>query len=80
MTSQTFFAFFQLRDDYYAGLEERYFATYEQAREKKLVIDFDAKPPAPVPNKMGVTVVDNVSLEDVVKYIDWVSFSHFIDT
>ena len=36
-------------------------------------IDFDAVPVAPQPNKLGATVIDNVSLEDVVPYIDWVS-------
>lgn len=62
-----------MREDYYAGLEDRYFLTYDQAKEQKLVIDFDEAPVAPAPNKPGVTVIDNVSLEDVVPYIDWVS-------
>jgi len=62
-----------MREDYYAGLEDRYFLTFEQAKKQKLVIDFDDTPPAPRPNKLGVTVVDNVKLEDVVPYIDWVS-------
>ena len=39
----------------------------------KIDIDFDAVPVAPQPNKLGVTVIGNVSLEDVVPYIDWVS-------
>jgi len=63
-----------MREDYYAGLEDRYFLTYDQAKEQKLSIDFDVSPPAPVPNKLGVTVVDYVSLEDVVPYIDWNPF------
>lgn len=62
-----------MREDYYAGLEDRYFLTYDQAKEQKLKIDFDAAPPAAAPNKVGVTVIDSVSLEDVVPYIDWVS-------
>mmetsp|Transcript_24210 Transcript_24210/g.49556 ORF Transcript_24210/g.49556 Transcript_24210/m.49556 type:complete len:671 (+) Transcript_24210:2-2014(+) len=64
----------EMREDYYAGLEDRYFLTFDQAKEQKLVIDFDAVPPAPAPNKLGVTVIDNVSLEDVVPYIDWNPF------
>jgi len=64
----------ELREDYYAGLEDRYFLTFDQAKEKKLVIDFDAKPPAPAPMKVGVTVIDDVSLEDVVPYFDWNPF------
>lgn len=63
----------QMREDYYAGLEDRYFLEFEKAKEQKLVIDFDAVPPAPAPKKLGVTVIDDVSLQDVVPYIDWVS-------
>jgi len=64
----------EMREDYYAGLEDRYFLTYEQAKEHKLVIDFDAVPPAPAPNKLGVNMIDNVSIEDIVPYIDWNPF------
>jgi cobalamin-dependent methionine synthase I len=54
-------------------LEDRYFLTHDQAKEQKLSIDFDSNPPAPIPNKLGVTVIDNVSIADIVPYIDWVS-------
>merc|ERR1712176_1582731 len=64
----------ELREDYYAGLEDRYFLTFDQAKKKKVDIDFDVIPPAPVPNKLGITVVENVTLEDVVPYIDWNPF------
>lgn len=39
------------------------------------MIDFNAVPPAPSPNKMGITVIDSVGLKDVVPYIDWVSLT-----
>lgn len=64
----------EMREDYYAGLEDRYFLTFDQAKEQRLSIDFDATPPAVAPKKLGVTVIDNVSLEDVVPYIDWNPF------
>jgi len=64
----------EMREDYYAGLEDRYFLEFEKAKEQKLVIDFDAVPPAPAPKKLGVTVIDDVSLQDVVPYIDWNPF------
>ncbi len=64
----------EMREDYYAGLEDRSFLTFEEAKGEKKVIDFDAKPPAPVPNKIGVTVIDSVNLADVVPYIDWNPF------
>ena len=65
----------EMREDYYAGLEDRNFLTFEEAKKEKKVIDFDASPPAPVPNKLGVTVIDSVNLADVVPYIDWVSIA-----
>ena len=62
-----------MREDYYAGLEDRNFLTFEEAKNQKKVIDFDALPPAPVPNKLGITVIDSVKIADVISYIDWVS-------
>ena len=64
----------EMREDYYAGLEDRYFLTFDQAKERKKVIDFDAKPPAPPPNKPGVTTIDQVKIADIVPYIDWNPF------
>ena len=62
----------EMREDYYAGLEDRYFLTFDQAKEQKMKIDFDNAPPAPAPNKPGVSVVDSVRVADIVPYIDWV--------
>jgi 5-methyltetrahydrofolate--homocysteine methyltransferase len=64
----------EMREDYYAGLEDRNFLSFENAKKAKYAIDFDAHPPAPTPNKIGVTVMDSVKIADVVPYIDWVSF------
>ena len=64
----------EMREDYYAGLEDRYFLTFEQAKEQKMKIDFDNAPPAPAPSKPGVSVVDTVKVADIVPYIDWVRF------
>jgi 5-methyltetrahydrofolate--homocysteine methyltransferase len=63
----------EMREDYYAGLEDRYFLTFEQAKEQKCKIDFDNFPPAPTPNKLGITVIDTIKIADIVPYIDWVS-------
>jgi 5-methyltetrahydrofolate--homocysteine methyltransferase len=60
----------ELREDYYAGLEERYFLDFDKAKKAKLEIDFDVCPAAPTPNQLGVNVVDNVSLEVIFPYID----------
>merc|ERR1712216_333317 len=37
-------------------------------------IDFDENPVAPIPAKLGLTVIDSVSLEDIVPFIDWNPF------
>eukprot|EP00592_Proboscia_alata_P023875 CAMPEP_0194443776 /NCGR_PEP_ID=MMETSP0176-20130528/126892_1 /TAXON_ID=216777 /ORGANISM="Proboscia alata, Strain PI-D3" /LENGTH=1469 /DNA_ID=CAMNT_0039270071 /DNA_START=276 /DNA_END=4685 /DNA_ORIENTATION=+ len=64
----------EMREDYYAGLEDRYFLTFDQAKEQKFTIDYDADPPAPTPSKVGITVIDDVSLETILPYIDWNPF------
>ena len=61
-----------MREDYYAGLENRYFLTFEKAKKQKFVIDFYSVPPVTAPKKLGITSIDSVSLEDIVPYIDWV--------
>ena len=68
----------EMREDYYAGLEDRNFLSYEKTKERKLSINFDETPPPSTPKKMGVTLIDSVSIEDVVPYIDWVSDSRSI--
>ena len=62
----------EMREDYYASLDDRYFLTFDQSKDRKCKIDFDAKPPAPTPNQLGITVIDTVQISDIVKYIDWV--------
>merc|ERR1711879_157566 len=64
----------EMREDYYAGLEDRYFLTFEQAKEQKYKIDFNVTPPACTPNSLGVTLIDNICLEDVLPFMDWNPF------
>ena len=64
----------EMREDYYDGLEDRNFLSFEDAKGEKLEIDFDANPPQPPPKRMGITVIDDTSLEDVLPYIDWNPF------
>lgn len=64
-----------LREEHYAGLEERKYVTIAEAREKKIDLDFcGAEPPASAPNKLGVTVFADYPLQDVLDYIDWNPF------
>ena len=65
----------EMREDYYAGLEDRNFLSFDEAKEQKLAIDFSERPPAPAPKKLGLTVIDTVKIADVVPYIDWVCTS-----
>merc|ERR1712157_91891 len=64
----------EIREDYYAGLEDRYFLSFDDSKKQKQIVDFNAVPPAPTPNKTGISVIDYVSLKDVVPYIDWNPF------
>ena len=63
-----------IREDYYAGLEEKRLVDIATARAKSFKIDFSADPPPPKPNKLGVTVIDNYDMREVAKYIDWNPF------
>jgi len=42
----------EMREDYYAGLEDRNFLTFEEAKKEHKAIDFDTVPPAPVPTSL----------------------------
>ena len=42
-----------MREYYYAGLEDRYFITFEKAKEQKFVIDFDSVPPCDCAEETG---------------------------
>ncbi|KAL7558878.1 hypothetical protein ACA910_019416, partial [Epithemia clementina (nom. ined.)] len=64
----------EMREDYYAGLEDRYFLSFDKAKEQRMTINFDESPPPKTPNKLGVTLVDSVSIQDIVPYIDWNPF------
>merc|ERR1711871_1338995 len=63
----------ELREDYYAGLENRAYATYEDTLKGSYNIDFKASPPPKTPNNIGITVVEK-SLEDVIPFFDWNPF------
>lgn len=65
----------ELREEHYAGQEERHYLTFEKAQSKGMKIDFTKRPPAPAPLKPGITVVtEDYGLSDVLDYIDWNPF------
>ena len=64
----------ELREEYYAGLEDRKFVDLAKAQDKKYEIVFEAMPVPPIPNECGVHVIDNYTLDMVLPYIDWNPF------
>mgnify|MGYP006077793277 FL=1 len=64
----------EMREEYYAGLEERRLLTYEQALSKRMKIDFNATPPVCAPKQLGVQHIKGFPLADVMDYIDWSPF------
>lgn len=65
----------ELREEHYAGQEERHFLPFDKARAVGLKIDFNKRPPAPAPLQPGVTVTTGkYRLDDVLNYIDWNPF------
>ena len=62
----------EMLEDYYTGLEDRNFLSFEEAKASKMKIDFDAFPTAPVPKNLGVTVINSIKIVDTVPYIDWI--------
>jgi 5-methyltetrahydrofolate--homocysteine methyltransferase len=61
----------QIREDYLSGKKDRQFLSLPDARALAPKLK-----PAPVkaPNKLGITLLDNVRLGDLVPYIDWSPF------
>merc|ERR1719217_1019079 len=65
----------ELREEFYAGLEDRKYLDLEKARAKMLTIDW--KDPAMQPCKpklIGKKVYKDFPIEDVVNFIDWTPF------
>jgi 5-methyltetrahydrofolate--homocysteine methyltransferase len=65
----------ELREEFYAGLEDRKFLDLSKARGSMLAIDW--KDPAlspPQPKLVGKKVFKNFPIEDVIHAIDWTPF------
>lgn len=64
----------ELREEHYAGQEERHYLTFEKAQSKGKKINFVKRSPVCAPLKRGITVVNDYALDDVLDYIDWNPF------
>jgi 5-methyltetrahydrofolate--homocysteine methyltransferase len=64
-----------VRDRHAARMTDKRRVTLDAARKNKFQIDWDDYTP-PVPVKTGITVFDDISLEEIESYIDWTPFFH----
>lgn len=64
----------EMREEYYEGLEERQMLTLQDARNKKMNIDWIQSPPPGKPTFLGEKVYDDYPLEKLLDHIDWNPF------
>jgi 5-methyltetrahydrofolate--homocysteine methyltransferase len=65
----------ELRDEFYAGMEDRTYLDLKACQSKKMEVDWSLPENAPVkPSHMGTKVFKEYPVEDVVPYIDWNPF------
>ena len=65
----------EMREEFFAGLADQKFLSLDKARQRRLQLDFGSPQHAPcVPRKLGVTVMADVAIADVLPYIDWNPF------
>jgi len=64
----------ELREDFYSTNQERKVLSLKDAQAKRCKIDFTTNPPAVAPKHMGVTVLDQYKVSDVLPFIDWDPF------
>src|SRR5690606_34477614 len=62
----------QLREAYLQKLKQCALLPYADALQHKAYINMDLK--IPVPQKIGVTVFEEVPLKEISEYIDWTPF------
>ncbi len=63
----------KLRSDYEKKQEEKSLISLEEARKKKIVIDWN-KEIIPTPKALGITVFDDHPIDELIPYINWTAF------
>lgn len=63
----------QFREDYAKRTEKKEYISLSDARKNSLKIDWD-KQNIQIPQKLGVTTLQNYPLDELAKYIDWTPF------
>lgn len=65
----------EIREDFYAGLEDQKYLSLAQARSKKYQIDWNLPEAQPfTPNALGTQTFLNFPIAEVLPYIDWNPF------
>ncbi|KAK1941847.1 Methionine synthase [Phytophthora citrophthora] len=64
----------EMREDYYASLDDIKLIGFQDAKTKCYQIDYTAKPPFEKVNRVGIHVIEDLPLEELVPFIDWNPF------
>ena len=63
----------EFRERFLNKKSEKRYIEYKTAKNNNLIIDFDKYKPS-VPNQLGIEIIEEISLETLVPYIDWSPF------
>ena len=63
----------EFRERFLNKKSEKRYVDYKTAKNNNLIIDFDKYKPS-VPNQLGIEIIEEISLETLVPYIDWSPF------
>ena len=63
----------EFRERFLNKKSEKRYIDYNSAKKNNLIIDFDKYKPS-VPNQLGMEIIEEISLETLVPYIDWSPF------
>ena len=63
----------EFRERFLNKKSEKRYIDYKTAKNNNLIIDFEKYKPS-VPNQLGIEIIEEISLETLVPYIDWSPF------
>jgi 5-methyltetrahydrofolate--homocysteine methyltransferase len=63
----------EFRERFLNKKSEKRYIDYKTAKNNNLIIDYDKYKPS-VPNQLGIEIIEEISLETLVPYIDWSPF------
>ncbi|TMW57200.1 hypothetical protein Poli38472_003125 [Pythium oligandrum] len=64
----------ELREEYYASLDDIKMISFADAKKKAFQIDFENNPPFQKVNRLGTHLIEHLDLEKLVPFIDWNPF------